>query len=322
MSEIERNSSKKLTPPLTEEPHYTRHHTELTEYIASGKTESFDLLTLGDSFSAGEYQDYLLNQYGITSINANWYAKGIDGLYMLLSSGIIDELKPRIVILESVERYVQSNLGRVEVIPINMPRDKVIQNLPAAAYALKAKTAARISSGLLPPVFVQWNINFLSNKIRYMLDPEKLGFAIYAANLDRGFFTNPGYEDKLFFYHEDLNYLKEPLDAETANKNLNNAARMLKNKGIKLIFFAAVDKYDLYYPYITDKRGRPENTVFQKMRDVQGKEYIYVDTITPLREALARGEQDVYWLHDSHWSHKGIKIFCDELVKYILPELR
>ena len=93
-------------------------------------------------------------------------------------------------------------------------------------------------------------------------------------------------------------------------------------KGIKLIFFAAADKYDLYYPYITDKRGRPENPFFMKMREVPGKEYVFADAMKPLREALGRGEQDVYWLNDTHWSHKGIKIFCDELVRYILPESR
>ena len=58
------------------------------------------------------------------------------------------------------------------------------------------------------------------------------------------------------------------------------------------------------------------------MREVPGKEYVFVDALTPLRDALSRGEQDIYWLNDTHWSHKGIKIFCDELVKYILPESR
>lgn len=326
MSEIERNSSQKLTQPLTEPVHYPLHHTNFADYVVSGRTESFDVMTLGDSFSNGQdgssYQDYLLNQYGITSINVSFsQANGLESLYMLISSGLIDELKPRLVILESVERYVQSNLGRTEVAQTNLPRDKVMQKLPAA-HASQASTVARISSGLIPPVFVQWNTNFFSNKLRYMLNPEKLSSSIYAANLDREFFTNPGYEDKLFFYYEDLNYLQEPLNAEMVNHNLNNAARLLNAKGITLIFFAAADKYDLYSPYILDKKGRPENTSFQKMRDVQGKEYIYVDTMTILREALERGEKDVYWLDDSHWSHKGIKIFCDELVKYILPAFR
>ena len=123
-------------------------------------------------------------------------------------------------------------------------------------------------------------------------------------------------------YCDDLLYLREALDAEMVNQNLNNAARLLKAKGITLIFFAATDKYDLYYPYITDKKGRPENPFFHDMRAVSGKDYVFVDSMALLRDALSRGEQDIYWLGDTHWSHKGIKIVCDELVKYILPESR
>ena len=326
MSEIERNSGKKLTLPLTEHIHYPRHHTEFAEYVISGKTESFDVLTLGDSFSnghdGGNYQDYLVNQYGLSILNVNFsQANALEGLYMLISSGLIDELKPRVVILESVERYVQSNLGRIEVIPEKMPRDKVLQKLSAKS-ASKANTAAKISSGMLPSVLVQWNINFFGNKIRHFLKPEQLSTTIYTAKLNEPFFTNPGNEYTLLYYYEDLNYINEPLNAETVNLNLNTAAHLLKAKGIKLVFFAAADKFDLYYPYILDKKGRPENPLFWKMRDVQGKEYIYVDTLPLLRQALERGEQDIYWLDDTHWSNKGIKIFCDELVKYILPELR
>ena len=160
------------------------------------------------------------------------------------------------------------------------------------------------------------------HNLYHFMKPEQLSPEVYITHLDRNFFTNPGQERTLLHYHEDLNYLRTPLNAEMVNQNLNNAARLLKSKGIKLIFFAAADKYDLYYPYIIDKRGRPENPFFRKMREVPGKEYVFVDALTPLRDALSRGEQDIYWLNDTHWSHKGIKIFCDELVKYILPESR
>ena len=308
--------------PLTAAIHYPRHHTKLTEYLASGKKDSFDVMTIGDSFTngfdGGSYQDYLVNEYGLKIINASVKSHCVLDLYMLLKSGIIDEIRPKIVILETVERLVQKTLGASEFVPEDAPVF-AIENI---ASVKSVKTAVRVTSGILPPILVQWNVNFFRNKIHHMLNPEQLSTAIYAAKLDRNFFTNPGQENTIYYYYEDFNYLKDTLNAEMVNKNLNNAARLLKDKGIKLVFFAAADKYDLYYPYIMDKKGRPENPLFQKLREVQGKEYIYVDTIKPLREALARGEQDVYWLDDTHWSHKGIKIFCDELVKYILPELR
>ena len=323
MDEMARNGSIKINAPLTKNIHYSRHHTEFVEYIASGQLESFDVLTLGDSFSngkdGGNYQDYLVNQYGLKVINVRFaQAHCLEGLYMLLNSGLIDELKPRVVILECVERYLQNHFGRAEFIPINMPREKVEESAVNASAA-KMSTIAKISSGLLAPVIVQWNMNVLYNKLLRLLKPEQLSKTIYVAKLDRKFFTNPGQENDLLYYYEDLHYITDTLDAEMVNQNLNNAARLLKAKGIKLIFFAAPDKYDLYYPYIIDKKGRPENPAFRKMREVSGKEYVFVDAMTPLRDALSRDEQDIYWLNDTHWSHKGIKIFCDELVRYILP---
>ena len=322
MNDMNRNGGLKTQSSLTEEIHYPVHHTELPDYLASGRIESFDVLTLGDSFSngkdGGSYPDYLVSQYGLKVVNAKIKNHCLVDLYMLLNSGIIDQIQPRIVILESVERILQRRLGSSEYIPEDMPvfsREDMLTRKPAA-------TAVNISSGILPPVFVQWNMTFFHSKIYSLLKPEQLSPSVYIAKLDRNFFTNTGQENTLLYYHEDLIYLINPLNPEMVNQNLNNAARLLKAKGIKLIFFAAADKYDLYYPYIIDKKGRPENPLFQKMRDVQGKEYIYIDTLTPLRQALERGEQDIYWLDDTHWSHKGIKIFCDELVKYILPELR
>lgn len=166
---------------------------------------------------------------------------------------------------------------------------------------------------------IRWNFTYIKNRLYHFIHPGQLSSEVYITELDRPFFTNPDRETTLLHYWEDLEYITHPLDAETVNQNLNTAARLLNSKGIRLIFFAAADKYDLYYPYIKDKQGRPENPFFPKMRQLQGKEYIFLDAMTPLREALTRGEQDVYWLGDTHWSWKGIKYVCDEMVKYILP---
>lgn len=303
---------------LTEAKHYTQHHTELADYIASGKRESFDVLTLGDSFSSGEYQDYLVNQYGLKIMNARVRESCLNEMYTLLDYGIIDEIKPRVIIIEIVERGVQGQLGRSEFVRKNLPevpREKMAAPKPA-------NIGKSISSGILPPVMVLGNFRFVRSKIRYRLHPNRSSGGAYITKLDRELFSNPGYEDVLFHFYEDLNYLQETLNPEMLNQNLNTAARVLKAKGIKLIFFAAADKYDLYYPYILDKQGRPENTLFQKLRELQDKEYTYIDTMKILRQELDRGEKDIYWQDDTHWSSKGIKIFCDELVKYILPEIK
>ena len=306
-----------ITPDaLTQDVHYAKHHTELMDYLASGSQESFDVMTIGDSFTngldGGSYPDYLVNQYGLKVINAKIRGHCLEDLYILLNIGVIDRIKPRAVILESVERSVQGRLGTLEINP--QLYETSIEKLPAL---MRTKAAQEIASGLMPSVMIQWNGQFLYYLLYHMRHPDKLSTKVYTIQLDRPFFTNPGHENNLLHYWEDLEYLKHPLNAEIVNRNLNNAARLLKARGIKLLFFAAADKYDLYYPYITDKK-HPENPFFAKMRAVQPKDYDFIDTLAVLREALARGEQDVYWLGDTHWSWKGIKLFCDELVKHSL----
>ena len=304
-----------ITPQaLTPKAEYPLHHTAFADYVNSDRRESFDILTIGDSFSSGAYQDYLVNQYGLKIINAYRYVRNncLEDLYIMLNSGVIDELKPKAVILESVERAVQGRMG----ITVLNPSD---YKQAGSTTIMKSSGKSRPANKYFPPVMCQANKNYIANKIYHLMKPDQLSSEVYITELDRPFFTNPGRETTLLHYFQDIDYLEHPLDAEMVNQNLNTAARLLNSRGIKLIFFAAADKYDLYYPYIKDKQGRPENPFFQKMRQLQGKEYIFLDAMTPLREALARGEQDVYWLGDTHWSWKGIKFVCDEMVKYILP---
>ena len=310
--DLNRLGSLAVTPSLTPDAKYSEHFTKFADYVKSGRRESFDVLTIGDSFSSGAYQDYLVNNYGLKIINTPLTGNCVEDLYMLCASGWLDEILPRVVILESVERSVQSRLGvtELEYRPEVDSRD--------IAGMLRKKSASS-PYRLVSPLTVQANMIYISHKLYHLCHPEKLSPEVYITQLDRPFFTNPGRENTLLHYWGDLEHLEHPLDAEMVNLNLNNAARILKAKGIKLVFFAGVDKYDLYYPYILDKKDRPENPFFQKMRNVQGKEYVFVDSLKPLREALAKGEQDVYWLGDTHWSWKGIKYVCDEMIKHIIP---
>ena len=311
------------TEPLMEKVKYSKRHTPLGEYIRSGKKESFDVITLGDSFSEGigatlpingtGYQDYLVNKYGIRVLNAGITENCVEDLYILLNSGIIDEVRPKAIILESAAREVQHRLGMQEIQPESITKEmseRYLRGLRANASSLS------LASGFMPSIMVQANMKFISYKLYHIMNPECLSFSVYINELSRNLFSNPGYEHILVNFIGDFNYLGLPLDAETANMNLNKAAKILREKNIQPIFFAAADKYDLYYPYIINHNGRPENNFFPEIRKVSPKDYVFIDTMKMFREALERGEQDIYCFNDTHWSSKGIQIFCDELVKY------
>ena len=304
--------------PVTPNAEYHRKHKEFTEYIKDGMKEKIDVITMGDSFSNGGgrcwYQDCLTDKYGVNVMNFLVSNHCLADLYMLISSGLLGEISPEAVILETVERSVQARLGGKEAFfkPVN-------RNIVEHEAAEGQTKVVKISTGLFPQIMMEANFNFLHSVMLRRADPERLSTETYITELDRNFFTNPGYENILLYYYGDLYYLYETLDADMVSRNLNAAAEILNGMGIKLIFMPCVDKYDLYYPYIRDKRGRPENKFFDDMNKVAGKEYIFMDTRAVLREALERGEQDIYWFGDTHWGWKGAELVGDELMKYLRP---
>ncbi len=318
--ELNRLGNFSSTDPLTPEAEYSNRHIEMKDYLASGKKESFDVVSIGDSFTNGGgrvyYQDYLADKYGLKSINARFRLDCLESLYILIKSGMLDEIHPSAVIIESVGRFVQSRLGVHEILPYEITRkyaEHILRNGDS-------KTSGQIASGFFAPVMTEAVKKFLVNTVYHMADSERLGEEAYIARLSRKLFTNPGYETTLLYSYQDFLYLNNPPNAEMINRNLNNAAKILADKNIKLIFMPCVDKYDLYYPYITDKRDCPENPLFDTLRNMPGKNYILIDTKAILRKELERGEKDVYWFGNTHWSWKGAEKVCDELVKYLLPE--
>ncbi|MBQ3396951.1 MAG: hypothetical protein IJG34_01025 [Synergistaceae bacterium] len=305
------------TESLTQNVKYSKHHTEFKDYISSGMKESFDVITIGDSFSNGGgytyYQDYLEDKYGIKCLNVRFVYNCLDDLYILINSGMLDKINPKVVILESVERSVQGSLG------INKIDSESISGQKANNFMHRKneqKKLRALSSGIFSSLTVQANMDLIYNKLYHIVNNERLSPEVYITELNRNVFTNPGYEHTLLHYYFDLNYMTAPVNAETVNMNLNNAARILREKGIMLIFMPCADKYDLYYPYVINHNGRPENNFFPEMRRVSPKEYVFIDTMKILRDALERGEQDIYWFGDTHWSWKGAELVCDELVKY------
>lgn len=306
------------TEALTQPENYSVHHTEMRNYLNVGIKESFDIITIGDSFTNGGgeayYQDYLADKYGIKALNFRLKNHCLTDLYILLTSGLLDELHPKVIIIESVGRSVQGRLG-TELVSIQETSRKEVEH----RLLNKSTSGVKASTGIIPSVMIETNIGFLYSMALRIINPERLSPEVYITELDRELFTNLGYESTLLFYFEDLNYIDTPLNAEMINRNLNTASAILSEKGIKLIFMPCVDKYDLYYPYIKDKNGRPENPLFTEMRKVQDKEYTFIDTKAILQEALERGEKDIYWFGDTHWSWKGAELVCDELVKYICP---
>ncbi len=92
------------------------------------------------------------------------------------------------------------------------------------------------------------------------------------------------------------------------NRNLNTLAEKLATRGIKLFFMPCVDKYTLYSGYLKDN-PYPKSIFFEELRKLP-KCYRLIDTKAILAEELEKGEKDIYYADDTHWSWKASeKIF-------------
>jgi hypothetical protein len=68
----------------------------------------------------------------------------------------------------------------------------------------------------------------------------------------------------------------------------------------------AVDKYELYRDLIVpaDLGRAPRSIFFEELRKLP-KSYRFIDTKALLEEELKRGELDIFYADDSHWSWKA-----------------
>lgn len=97
--------------------------------------------------------------------------------------------------------------------------------------------------------------------------------------------------------------------------NFNHLSDKLKNINIELFLMPAVDKYDLYYPFIKNNYFN-ENDLFKYLRNVN-KNYYLIDTKKILEEELLKNEVDIFYADDTHWSYKASEAIANNLKKEI-----
>lgn len=294
------------------------NYVEFPDYLKAGANGHFDIITIGDSFSnhggASHYQDFLATATGWSILHVpNYNFDAVSMYYILDELGYIDQIKPRYVILESVERSVQSRYGNTMLTTPKMDDSSFRKLMSKPMYQQSAQRGQ-----WAPGIMVKANLKLIANKLRFGSHPYRLSQEVDHAMLQRPAFSATGHEQELIFYHDDLQYLVKPLQAEKVNENLNHAAADMRRKGIQLVFFIAPDKFDVYYPLLDEEvQARwPENPTFARMREMD-HDYIFIDVLPLFREAIIHGEQDFYWYDDTHWSWKAQKLFCAELVRQL-----
>lgn len=309
---------------LTGQKKYERQHLELDEYLEqvnSGKDIKVDVLTLGDSFTnsggGAFYQDYLATQYGLTVVNVpSNRIKNIEALGMvevLRNNGLLAQLKPKVIIVESVERYLFGRYDAADYLK-NIP---VLDELTVIKNFTKTNTEAAEKvrqDKFFPGFLVKRNLNYLHEQSRYWRGKER---DVSFAGLSKNAFTAVGKEDELMYITWDFTNPKVNPNVEQTAKNIQTVADNLKAMGIKLVFLPCPDKSSVYYPFLRhDGREYAAKPELDELLAIK-RDYYMVDAKSILQQAVADGVTDVYWPDDTHWSWRGFEIVVDEMMKIL-----
>lgn len=320
-----RLSGIRFSKPEIKRFDYKEQHTELADYGSQNARQSVDAITIGNSFSNGVggnyYQDYLVDRYHWSILNVRIrppFGTAVQTLYALEKLGLLDEIHPKIVILE----VLSGGVAGFGSIPRSLPAISRQGFIEAQGATATQKKIQQDISGekLAPAVMVMANCKFLAQRAYAWTHPgHKLDNDICMWKLSCPCFSNPGMEDILVYYASQGNQKISDDSVAAGNKGLNEIAEFLKKKGIRLVFLPMVDKYDLYYPYIEDKENWQEKNLFAQFMKLP-RNYVWIDTKTLLRRALEEEQtRDLYWADDDHYSWKAQQIIGDEIVRQIQP---
>ncbi len=310
-----------------------RHMNMQTDY--SGK--EIDLVTIGDSFSEGAgggknpyYQDYIANNFDLNVLNIKMSKDSksyIETIYGLLNSGKLEEKKIKYILIESVqrrslERFSVNNINKAIIVDeFNIFKEpKIVEknNLDDLSFFEILLSIFKKSDKDDIGIINNLNQNALIYNLRFKLKGYgKMSSHVYRENLNKELFSVLSSKD-LLFYYEDLKYLdlETKENVELLNENFNVLARDLSQKGIKLIFMPAVDKYNLYRPYIISNIYK--ESIFFEYLETLPKEYIFINTKKILSKELENGEKDIFFADDTHWNYKASeKIVSDDEFKKI-----
>ncbi|WP_188108607.1 hypothetical protein [Sulfurimonas lithotrophica] len=267
--------------------------------------ETVDVITIGDSFANAAtqginpyFQDYIAtyNDFKVLNILPH-FGNFIETIAVFYNSGLLDELSPKAIVIESVERFC-------------IPR-----------FISKLDLSKNIDKSRLKKILAK-GINFYQTKDPYISFINSQNFRAASFNIQRVYNNYGNYKfailspmkrdyfstkdsNTLLFHREDIenNYLITNENIQSLNNNFNKLANKLKNKGIKLYFMPAVDKYNLYEPYI-ENNSYPKSQFFEILRGLP-KEYELIDTKAILSQELKKGVKDLYYADDTHWSYKA-----------------
>ena len=292
-------------------------HLEMKDF----RGQQVGVLTIGDSFSNGGgegrnsyYQDYIASINKCTVLNVMPYPSAdrvmffqpVTTLAVLFNSGYLDQIRPRYVLLQTAERYAILRFA----VPFTFRQSDSVENLRKYYGDLNIDW-----ENYLPRVsFINTgNFSFIYNNVLSRFSDNAFNNKVYRVQLDRSLFTAQDDSKLLFFNEELLNMaFATPGSIRLMNDNLNRLSDILAQKGIKLYFMPIVDKYNMYSEFVVNNRY-PRSIFFEELRTLPHR-YMFIDTKKILKDRLLRGEKDIFFADDTHWTWRASQAVFEKVL--------
>ena len=274
--------------------------TLIVSYEKFYPSKTLKIVTIGDSFSQQSnfgYQNYLAHILNDSIINIKRYGNNFETAISLLNSGIIDGSNCQILIFEQVDRYLISDLCNIDFERLfKLPQNKEKQNKKSTNEGSDHDS----------------ELYNLTSWFRLQFGYDN---PIFRHNLEQNCFTHNYFSHQLFCYIDDFNFKRtKPDDIEKAKENLILLNKKFSEKGIKMIFLIAADKYDVYRSFMTDD-SLPIDTTTDELSSIS--DVCVINTKWLLQEMVRNGEKDVYMVNDTHWSYKASEAVAKKLAQNI-----
>ncbi len=280
-------------------------------------TTSYPFITIGDSFSLGHsggknrfYQDYIASIFNMAVLNVRPYSKTanyIETIVALANSGFLKKHNVQYVLIESTQRHVSERFNKTIDFSLTLPLEQL------ESFYTHTKEH-RFDLPLVSPIN-NGNLKFLLYSLLYPFSDKALFSDVYKTQLSQSLFSVNGGKELLYYYKDIASIKKNTHEALSyANEQLNQLASLLKMHNITLIVMPAVNKSDLSSPYII-KNKSPKDPFWDILRFMD-HQYILLDTKSILENALQKGEKDLFYIDDTHWSYKASEIIINHLKTY------
>lgn len=292
---------------IAESKHYRKSESTLPKrHIPNIKYsgQHIDILTIGDSFSNvvenGRdplYQDWLASKNNLEVLNIQRLPETnfIETLVILNNSGFLSKINPRYVILETVERNCAREYAKDIDFTLKKSYADIEKYYKEKKFLFKLPKLGFINLANFKYLFY--------NSLRKLTGRDHVS-QVYMRELDAPFFSVKN-DRLLLFFQDDLTHMTDSNEKsiQKMNDNFNRLSDLLGSKGMRLFVMPAADKYNVYSDHILNN-PYPRSSFFEILRTLP-KRYRLIDTKALILEEIDKGEKDLYYADDTHWSWKA-----------------